>query len=200
MQLIYEGNTKRCLPDFDFPRNFNVTLTKTIGLTWRKLLRILEKSFFHTYRKPKINITPKTECLYLLWKLLKVKITRFLKSCLQKSFCEVLIVPHNITNKFQPLDISVNKVAKSFISEKYNTWMINELSNQLKRGISSCDVKMALQLGIIEPLYAKWIVELYTHMQNKQEKIINSFKSAGITEAIQSAGLVLERIENAFHA
>ena len=111
-----------------------------------------------------------------------------------------MIVPHNITNKFQPLDISVNKVAKSFISEKYNTWMTNEVSNQLKRGISSCDVKMALQLGIIEPLYAKWIVELYTHMQNKQEKIINSFKSAGITEAIQSAGLVLERIENAFHA
>ena len=35
-------------------------------------------------------------------------------------------------------------------------------------------------------------------MQNEQEKIVNGFRSAGITEAFQSAGLVLERIENPF--
>ena len=45
-------------------------------------------------------------------------------------FCEVVIVPHNLTNKFQPLDISGNKAAKSFVSEKYNTWIANEVSNQ----------------------------------------------------------------------
>ena len=75
-----------------------------------------------------------------------------------------------------------------------------EVSNQLKRGISPCDVKIPLQLGIIKPLHAKRIVELYTNMQKDQEKVINVFKSSGITEAIQSAGLVLERVENPFHA
>ena len=74
------------------------------------------------------------------------------------------------------------------------------MSNQLKRGISPCDVKIPPQLGIIKPLHAKRIVELYTHMQKGQEKVINGFKSSGITEAIKSAGLVLERVENPFHA
>ena len=32
--------------------------------------------------------------------------------------CVLIIVPHNLTNKFQPLDITFNKPAKSFIKEK----------------------------------------------------------------------------------
>ena len=38
-----------------------------------------------------------------------------------KNLCEVVIVLHNLTNKFQPVDISVNKAVKSFISKEYNT-------------------------------------------------------------------------------
>ena len=54
-----------------------------------------------------------------------------LKELCTTNFCEIVIVPHNLRNKLQPLDISVN-----------NTWMANEVSNQLKRGISPCDVKL----------------------------------------------------------
>ena len=46
-----------------------------------------------------------------------------LKELCGKKFCKVVIVPHNLTNKFQLFDISVNKGANS---EKYNTWMANE--------------------------------------------------------------------------
>ena len=38
-----------------------------------------------------------------------------LKELCSENYCEVAIVPHNLINKFQPLDISVNKVAKAFI-------------------------------------------------------------------------------------
>ena len=38
----------------------------------------------------------------------------------EKHMCEVVIISHNLTNKFQPLDITVNKPAKSVISNKYN--------------------------------------------------------------------------------
>ena len=34
--------------------------------------------------------------------------------------CVLIIVTDNLTNKFQPLDITFNKPAKSFIKEKYN--------------------------------------------------------------------------------
>ena len=38
----------------------------------------------------------------------------------EKHMCHLVIFPHNLTNKFQPLDITVNKPVKSFISNKYN--------------------------------------------------------------------------------
>ena len=33
-----------------------------------------------------------------------------------KNECQLVVVPHNLTNKFQPLDITVNQKAKKFIS------------------------------------------------------------------------------------
>ena len=33
--------------------------------------------------------------------------------------CVPIIVPHNLNNKFHPLDITFNKPVKSFIKEKY---------------------------------------------------------------------------------
>ena len=80
---------------------------------------------------------------------------KVLKELCAKHSCEVVIAPRNLAKKFQPFDSSVNKATKSFISEKYNTWMTNEVSNQLTRGRSLWDVKIAPQLRIITPLHAK---------------------------------------------
>ena len=38
------------------------------------------------------------------------------------NYCEVVIVTHNLTNKFKPLDISVNKASKALIQNIYNEW------------------------------------------------------------------------------
>ena len=47
--------------------------------------------------------------------------------------CDIVIIPHNLPNKFQPLDLSINKVAKAYVSKKYNTYLTNEISKQLKK-------------------------------------------------------------------
>ena len=78
-----------------------------------------------------------------------------------KSSCEIFITPHNLTNTFQPLDMSVNKAVKSFISNKYNSWLANEVSKQLRAGKAAADVTVSLKLSVIKPLHAKWIVDLY---------------------------------------
>ena len=44
------------------------------------------------------------------------------KLCPPENNCDVLIVLYNLTNKFQPLNLSVNEVAKSFIQNNYNDW------------------------------------------------------------------------------
>ena len=51
--------------------------------------------------------------------------------CSENNF-EIVIVLHNLTNKFQSLNISVNKAAKAFMQNQYNDWFPNEASVQLK--------------------------------------------------------------------
>ena len=55
-----------------------------------------------------------------------------LKGFCSKNRCEIVIVPHNLTNKFQPLDLTVNKAAKAFIQNQYNDWFSDQVTRQLK--------------------------------------------------------------------
>ena len=115
-----------------------------------------------------------------------------------KHMCQIVIVPHNLTNKFQLLGTTVNKPAKSFISNKYNEWLSKQVSQQLEKGIQPADVKVSLGLIELKVMHAKWILELYNHLCHQNEIILNGFKAASITEAVESANAMLERIENPF--
>ena len=47
---------------------------------------------------------------------------------------DFVIVPHNLTNEFQSLDLSVSKTAKEFIQNKYNDWFADHVSTELQNG------------------------------------------------------------------
>ena len=111
---------------------------------------------------------------------------------------EIVIIPHNLTNKFQSLDPGVSKAAKTYVFEKRNTQTANKISKQLKKDIAPPDVKVSLRLSVIKPLHAKWIVDLYHHLKADKEMIVNGFRTAGIFEAIENAQVITEKVENPF--
>ena len=51
IELIYTGNTKRCLPNFYFPRDFNVTLTKNHWPDIKNAVEHFEKVIFSFFQK-----------------------------------------------------------------------------------------------------------------------------------------------------
>ena len=116
--------------------------------------------------------------------------------CAKKSL--EIVIPHNLTNKFQPLEISVNKTGKSFTSDKYNSWLPNEVSKQLRAGKAAANFNVFLKLSVIKPLHAKWIVDLHYTLKDDKEMTINGFRSAGITKAIENAKDMVEKLENPF--
>ena len=93
-----------------------------------------------------------------------------------KNNCELVIVSHNLTNKFHPLDISLNQAAKAFISNKFNTWYADRVSRQL----SNVHGKMYLKLSNLNPLYVKWIVDKYNHLRKQNDFISKIFYAAGL--------------------
>ena len=109
----------------------------------------------------------------------------------RKNNCALIIVPHNLTNKFQPLDITVNKPAKSYTEQ---------VAKQLNEGKAPADVEVSLNLSEIKPLHAKWIYEMYEYLRGRSDLVLNGFESAGITEVVEKSNEVFERIENPFLA
>ena len=93
----------------------------------------------------------------------------------EKRMCQVVVVPRNLTNKFQPLDITVNKPTKSFMSSKYDGWFSKQVSQQPEKGIQPADVKVSLGLIELKVMHAKWILELYNHLCHPNEIILNGF-------------------------
>ena len=112
----------------------------------------------------------------------------------EKHMCQVVILPHKLTNKFQPLDNTVNEPAKSFISSKYNEWFSKKASQQLVKGIQPADFKVSSGIIELKVMNSKWILEIYNLLCHQNEIILNDFKAAIITEAVESANTVLERI------
>ena len=199
IQLIYTGKTKRSLPKFKFPSSFSVTCTENHWSNTEKSIEFFEEIIFPYLEKVKIeNGYPEEQHSLVIMDTFKGQDNDTLKELCSENNCEVVIVPHNLTNKFQPLDISVNKAAKAFIQNLYNEWFSNQVAIQLKHGIDPTDVKISSKLSDLKPLHASWIVDLYDHLSNEAEMIINGFDSAGITEAVNNAQTVFEKVENPF--
>ena len=112
-----------------------------------------------------------------------------LKTLCSKNICEIVIVPHNLTNESQVLDLTVNKAARAFIQNQYNDWFTKQVAHQFKSGKHPAIIKILSKLSDLEPLHAGWIVNLHNHMQ-ECETVVKGFKEAGIVEAIKDSDVV----------
>ena len=88
-----------------------------------------------------------------------------------------------MTHYFQPLDLTVNAVAKHFLKDKFELWYANEVKKQLDERTEFYEIDIPLKLSILKPIHGRWYLGLYYHLRNNKE-LINGFKSAGITQAL----------------
>ena len=68
-------------------------------------------------------------------------------------------MPANNTEFFQPLNLSVNKSSKCFLSDKYQSWHTNQVAAQLWWGVSPHNAKQDVQISVVKLLHAKWVAE-----------------------------------------
>ena len=100
----------------------------------------------------------------------------FISNLCTDNNCAIVIVPYNLTSKFQSLDITVNKTAKCFISEKYQKWFAEEVANQLNEEKNPVDVDVTLKLSEVRSLQAKWTIQMFEHLKTQEYLIFNGFE------------------------
>lgn len=102
---------------------------------------------------------------------------------LENNNIDVVLIPANCTDRLQPLDVSVNKAAKNFMRERFQSWYADQIQKQIADGTDA--VPVDLKLSRMKPLSAKWFVELSDYLKVNPSIIVNGFKEAGIAAAIE---------------
>lgn len=95
-------------------------------------------------------------------------------------------VPANITDRLQPMDISVNKPAKDYIKRQFDQWYLEQVLAQLQgkdvEDIEALQLKpISLGFPTLKEVGAKWLVDMATYICSNPQFIVNGFIWSGIT-------------------
>ena len=99
-----------------------------------------------------------------------------------------------MTNLFQPLDLTVNGYAKWKL---FTEWFTKQITDGVNSGKDPGSIEVPLQLSILKPLQAKWIIKLYEEMTSSsgKEVILKGWERAGITDGIKMGSSKLSTLD-----
>ena len=160
-----------------------MTFTPNHWSNEEKSKQLLDNVIFPYLKKHELGL-PGDQKSLLIYDVFTGQTIKNIKEYIQENDCVIVYVPNNMTHYFQPLDLTVNAVAKHFLKDKFELRYANEVKKQLDEGTEVYEIDIPLKLSILKPIHGHWLLGLYDHLRNNKEIIINSFKSAWITQAV----------------
>ena len=136
-QLIYKSTTKRCLPTIKFPATIKFPSLQPQPLVQRDRnegLPSMRFSFLMSAESKKsymLKLHEDCPALVIFHKFTGQGTESLLK--LQDNHIHFVMVPVNCTDRLQPLDVSVNKPAKSFLRQQFHGRYAKKSANSSKR-------------------------------------------------------------------
>ena len=137
MQLIYEGKTDHCLPvGVRFPNGCDVTYTPNHWSNEEKVIEHLNVIIvpFLAKQREELTLQPDQKAMLIL-DIFKGQKTTAVTDVSEEKNHMVVYVPPNMTDYFQPLDLTINGPAKQVLKTKYEEWYAREIEAQLNGGI-----------------------------------------------------------------
>ena len=113
IQLIYQDKSKKCLPKFTFLSNFHVTFTPNHWSNLEKYEDLFKVIIFPYLSAKKKELSyPEDQRPLIIMDTFKGQGNKEMIQLCAKNNCDLVLIPRNLTNKFQPLNISINQSAK----------------------------------------------------------------------------------------
>ena len=183
IQIIYQGKTDRCHPEYKFPEKFRITHTENHWPNEEKCKEFVNKALmpYVNKKRQELKLQKKLEWL-LIADVFKGQYTQDVQNLVLNKREKMVLVPNNMTNIFRPLDLTANRVCKAFVRKESQLWFSEQLKHQIQRGCAPEEVKVDVQISILKPLQAKWLTSFYNRMQNRGNVVIKGWKRAGISD------------------
>ena len=116
----------------------------------------------------------------------KGQVTPAMTELLERHHIHSCLIPPNTTDRLQPMDIAVNKPAKTFLKEQFQNWYSEQVTRQLDgEDVENVDLEpVELSMAVMKEIGAKWLVDMADYISNNPQFIVNGFLHAGISEAL----------------
>ena len=105
----------------------------------------------------KLDLKEEQKCM-LIFDAFKAQCTQRVFDMINGNHCVTVYVPENLTHVFQPLDLAINGVAKSFLKSKFSEWYSKEIAKAFDKGQDIHEVKFHTTLTGMKPIHAQWII------------------------------------------
>ena len=186
MQILYGGKTNRCHPKHQFPCVFDVYHNPNHWANEECAIRFIKKIILPYVKTTREELSNSNQTAMVSFDVFKGQTTSAVHNLLEENGIVYVHIPGGFTDKLQPLNVSVNKSAKSYLREKFSTWYAEQVNLQLSGGKQAAKVQVDMRLSVMKELSAKWLEGLYDRLRDSHHIIVNGFKEAGIKEAIEN--------------
>lgn len=188
-QLIYPGKTAKSLPKCKFPEGFSVTQNANHWSTEDTMLRYISDILEPYLAKQRELVGEATPAL-LIYDAFKGHTTEAVQQRLRDLNAKLVMVPKNMTDHLQPIDISVNKPIKNYLQKRFQEWYTQQVTELELSGERSYEAVADLLKSSVtlRELGARWICDLYEHFQAAPQRLIiqNGFRHCGIEGICQT--------------
>ena len=131
IQLIYKGKTVCCHPCYEFPPRWDITPNHWLmEMTMLQYIEHIVDPYIQSIRM--LLYTPTTPGVIIIMDNFKGQVTDKVTSLLEKCHLHVCLLPASTTDLLQPMDVSVNKPAKSFLMKQFAEWYSEQLLQQIE--------------------------------------------------------------------
>ena len=187
-QLIYQGTTNKCHPNFRFPEEYNITHSDTHWSNTETMLEYVDKVLlpYKDRVTEELDLPVRQKALAVFDVFKAHQAPEFLEK-LEKSDIKVSFVPGGCTGKLQPLDVSGNKNFKDSLKMNFTTWYSNTVADEMKKGKAAKDIRVDLKLSHIKPKHARWVLSACDQLKNNTDVLKAGWEKTGITAAIAAA-------------
>ena len=121
-----------------------------------KSKQLLDNVIFPYLKKKKHDLgLPGDQKSLLIYDVFTGQTTENIKEYIEENDCVMVYVPNNMTHYFQPLDLTVNVVAKHFLKDKLKLWYANEIKKQLDERTEVYEIDILLKLSILKAIHER---------------------------------------------
>ena len=182
IQLVYKGTTKRCHPPYNFPGNWLISHSPNHWSNEETMVEYINEVIVPYVDQKRGDLD--LSCDYpavAIFDHFKGQLTERVTQVLEENNIHSVLIPAAFTGELQPMDISVNKVVKSFIRNKFSEWYAEQVTELF---YNDDDDPVDLSTARMKCLGAQWMVALFEHLTNNPHIIVNGFQHAGIFTAL----------------